>query len=42
MKAHARQDLAAPDLIELRQLDAAGFKARFAGTPLLRTKRRGI
>jgi len=42
MKARARQDLATPDLIELLQLDDAGFKARFAGTPLLRTKRRGI
>ena len=42
MKAHARQDLAAPDLIELLQLDDAGFKSRFAGTPMLRTKRRGI
>jgi epoxyqueuosine reductase len=42
MKPHARQDLAAPDLIELLQLDDAGFKTRFAGTPMLRTKRRGI
>jgi len=42
MKAHARTDLAAPDLIELLQLDAAGFKSRFAGSPILRTKRRGF
>ncbi len=42
MKPHARADLAAPDLIELLQLDDAGFKARFAGTPMLRTKRRGL
>jgi epoxyqueuosine reductase len=42
MKPHARQDLAAPDLIELLQLDDAGFKSRFAGTPMLRTKRRGV
>jgi len=42
MKAHARPDLAAPDLIELLQLDEAGFKSRFAGTPILRTKRRGL
>jgi epoxyqueuosine reductase len=42
MKPHAREDLATPDLIELLQLDDAGFKARFAGTPLLRTKRRGL
>jgi epoxyqueuosine reductase len=42
MKEHARSDLAAPDLIELLQLDEAGFKSRFAGTPILRTKRRGL
>jgi epoxyqueuosine reductase len=42
MKAHARAELAQPDLLELLALDAAGFKARFAGTPILRTKRRGL
>jgi epoxyqueuosine reductase len=42
MKDHARPDLAAPDLIELLQLDEAGFKSRFAGTPILRPKRRGL
>ena len=42
MKAHARPDLAAPDLIELLALNETGFKARFAGTPMLRTKRRGL
>jgi len=42
MKPHARDDLAAPDLMELLQLDEAGFKSRFAGTPMLRTKRRGV
>ena len=42
MKPHARTDLAAPDLIELLQLDDAGFKSHFAGTPMLRTKRRGF
>ena len=42
MKPHARHDLAAPDLTALLQLDAAGFKAKFAGTPILRTKRRGL
>ena len=42
MKPHARPDLTAPDLIELLQLDEAGFKSRFAGTPILRTKRRGL
>jgi epoxyqueuosine reductase len=42
MKEHARADLAAPDLLELLALDDAGFKSRFAGTPILRTKRRGL
>ncbi len=42
MKAHSRPELAAPDLVELLQLDEAGFKSRFAGTPVLRTKRRGL
>jgi len=42
MKPHVRKDLAAPDLVELLQLDEAGFKSRFAGTPILRTKRRGL
>ena len=42
MKPHARPGLTAPDLIELLQLDEAGFKSRFAGTPILRTKRRGL
>ena len=42
MKEHVRPDLSAPDLIELLQLNEAGFKSRFAGTPVLRTKRRGL
>jgi epoxyqueuosine reductase len=42
MKSHARAGLAAPDLIELLQLDNAGFKSRFNGSPILRTKRRGL
>jgi epoxyqueuosine reductase len=42
MKAHARPDLAAPDLLDLLQLDDAAFKCRFTGTPMLRTKRRGL
>jgi epoxyqueuosine reductase len=42
MKAHARKELAEPDLIELLQLDEAGFKSHFAGTPILRAKRRGL
>jgi epoxyqueuosine reductase len=42
MQAHGRGDLREPDLLELLRLDEAGFKARFAGTPLWRTKRRGL
>jgi epoxyqueuosine reductase len=42
MKEHARPDLRTPDLLELLALDNAGFKSRFAGTPILRTKRRGL
>jgi epoxyqueuosine reductase len=42
MKAHARADLAQPDLLALLTLNDAGFKQRFAGTPILRTKRRGL
>ena len=42
MKDHARSDLDQPDLIELLALDDAGFKRRFAGTPILRAKRRGL
>ena len=42
MKAHARPDLAQPDLVGLLSLDEAAFKRRFAGTPMLRAKRRGL
>jgi epoxyqueuosine reductase len=42
LRDHARADLAAPDLVELLSLDEAAFKRRFAGTPLLRAKRRGL
>lgn len=39
---HRRTDLDAPDLLALLALDEAAFKVRFAGTPLARTKRRGL
>jgi len=42
MKPYARTDLTAPDLVQLLGLDADAFKRRFAGTPVLRTKRRGM
>jgi epoxyqueuosine reductase len=42
MRPHYRAELGAPDLVELLSLDEAGFKRRFAGTPILRAKRRGF
>lgn len=42
MKPHARTDLQTPDLLALLALNDARFKARFAGSPMLRTKRRGL
>lgn len=42
MKAHQRAELASPDLVELLSLDETAFKQRFAGTPLLRARRRGF
>lgn len=42
MKEHGRTDLSTPDLQRLLELTEAGFKERFAGTPLLRTKRKGL
>jgi epoxyqueuosine reductase len=42
MKEQGRADLDAPDLVELLALDEAAFKSRFAGTPILRVKRRGL
>jgi epoxyqueuosine reductase len=42
MREHARADLSAPQLKSLLALDEMEFKKRFAGTPLLRSKRRGL
>ena len=42
MKPYARTELSQPDLLQLLSLDEAGFKTLFAGTPMLRTKRRGL
>ena len=42
MAPHRRADLTAPDLAGLLTLDEPAFKARFAGTPILRAKRRGF
>jgi epoxyqueuosine reductase len=42
MKSRARQDLEQPQLIQLLALDQEGFNERFKGSPILRTKRRGL
>jgi len=42
MMQHARPELAEPDLLDLLALDDQGFQRRFAGTPILRTRRRGL
>jgi epoxyqueuosine reductase len=42
MLAASRPDLGALDLLELLALDEAGFRRKFAGTPMARTKRRGL
>jgi epoxyqueuosine reductase len=42
MAPHRRTDLEQPDLIELLSLDDVALKKRFAGSPILRTKRRGL
>src|SRR5262249_9465343 len=42
MREHRRKDLDAPSLLDLLALDEAAFKEKFRGTPLLRTKRRGL
>ena len=42
MGGHGRAELEGPELAELLTLDEAAFQARFAGTPILRAKRRGL
>jgi epoxyqueuosine reductase len=42
MKPHTRANFAQPDLLNLLSLDDVAFKSRFTGTPMLRTKRRGV
>jgi epoxyqueuosine reductase len=42
MRPQRRADMASPQLTELLALDEDGFKRKFAGTPMLRTKRRGF
>jgi epoxyqueuosine reductase len=42
MRQHHRSDLQQPELLELLALDETAFRQRFRGTPLFRTKRRGV
>lgn len=42
MKRHFRPDLQQADLIGLLSLDDSTFKKQFSGSPILRTKRRGL
>ncbi len=42
MAGHRRAGLEGPDLLELLTLDGAAFQRRFAGTPIMRAKRRGF
>ena len=42
MREHARGDLDEPELVSLLGLDDEGFRRRFANTPMLRAKRRGL
>jgi epoxyqueuosine reductase len=42
MREYARHELAAPDLASLLPIGEAEFKARFAGTPIVRAKRAGL
>jgi len=39
IKYHARDDLLAPDLVALAQLDDAEFRAKFSGSPIKRIGR---
>jgi epoxyqueuosine reductase len=42
MAPHRRDDLDQADLVGLLALDDDGFRARFRGTPMQRSKRRGV
>ena len=42
LQEHARPELDSPGLLALLSVDEAGFRRQFAGTPLLRAKRRGL
>jgi epoxyqueuosine reductase len=42
MRSQAREDIGHMDLLGLLALDEADFKQKFAGTPVLRSRRRGL
>jgi epoxyqueuosine reductase len=42
MRSFSKPELASPDLISLLNLNEESFRKEFAGTPILRTKRRGF
>jgi len=42
LRTASREDLQAPNLLELLKLDEAAFRQRFAGTPIYRSRRRGL
>ena len=42
MKPVYLERLHQPDLLEWLELDDEGFKQKFRGTPMIRTKRRGL
>ncbi len=42
MRPFRRAELDTPDLLDWLELDEAGFKEKFAGTPIERSKRRGL
>tara|TARA_Y100001934_G_C12386251_1_gene796028 strand:+ start:14634 stop:15665 length:1032 start_codon:yes stop_codon:yes gene_type:complete len=42
MNPFRREDLKTPDLVELLSLSEEEFRQRFRGTPMFRTKRRGV
>ena len=42
MKEARRADFDSPDLIQLLEMDHVQFKSTFAGTPILRSKRKGF
>lgn len=42
LREHRREDLDQPNLLDLLKLDATAFRRQFRGTPMERTRRRGL